>query len=346
MMSPNFFWIYAIIIERNSKSMPSEPSIKINQDQQPAQPCGPLDLSQCNVSVIIPAFNEARFIGSVVLGLKRRPVAILVVDDGSSDDTAEIAQAAGADVLQLASNQGKGAALNAGLDVVRKDVPDAVVIIDADGQHLPEELDCVLRPILEDRADIAIGSRYLENTSNTPNHRKFGHKVMNFFTSLFSGVKVTDSQSGYRAFSPRAYGLLNFNARDFSVESEMQFLASEHNLKVVDVPVTIQYLDKEKRSPWKQGATVLYGILRLTGQYRPLLYFSMPGLVSLLAGVIWGLIVIDRYRVFGRLAIGYAMICVLLCLIGLTLFSTGITLHSMRALFQEHLTSKDHGIKK
>lgn len=326
--------------------MHTEPDFQEKNNLPPAHPCGSLDLTQYKVSVIIPAYNEARFIGSVVLGLKRRPVAILVVDDGSSDDTAEIAQAAGADVLQLANNQGKGAALNAGLEVVRKAAPDAVVIIDADGQHLPEELDCVLRPILEDQADITIGSRYLKNTSNTPPNRRFGHKVMNFFTSLFSGVKVTDSQSGYRAFSPRAYGLLNFNARDFSVESEMQFLASEHNLKVVDVPVTIQYLDKEKRSPWKQGATVLYGILRLTGQYRPLLYFSMPGLVSLLAGLIWGLIVINRYRIFGQLAIGYAMIGVLLSLVGLTLFSTGITLHSIRALFQEHLSDRDNEIKK
>jgi glycosyltransferase involved in cell wall biosynthesis len=306
----------------------------------------PLDLTQYMVCVVIPAYNEARFIGSVVLSLKRRPVEILVVDDGSRDDTAEIARAAGADVLQLEANQGKGAALNAGLERVRAASPDAIVIIDADGQHLPDELDRVLRPILEGQADIVIGSRYLEGTSNTPTHRRFGHKVMNFFTSVFSGVKASDSQSGYRAFSPKAYRLFTFTSNDFSVESEMQFLASQHGLKIVDVPVTIQYLDQDKRSPWRQGASVLYGILKLAAQYRPLLYFSMPGLVSLLAGLIWGLIVINRYRIYGQLAIGYAMICVLLCLIGLSLFSTGITLHSIRALFQEHLSAKDHEIKR
>lgn len=312
---------------------------------QPPAPSEPLDLTQHQVSVVIPAFNEARFIGSVVLGLKRRPVEILVVDDGSSDDTAEIARAAGAEVLRLPANQGKGAALNAGLAQIRQTAPDAIVIIDADGQHLPDELERVVQPILAGQADIVIGSRYLGSTSNTPSHRKAGHKVMNFLTGAFSGVKASDSQSGYRAFSPRAYQALTFTSSDFSVESEMQFLASQHNLRMVDVPVTIQYLDKEKRSPWRQGATVLTGILRLTAQYRPLLYFSMPGLVSLLAGLIWGLIVIERYRVYGQLAIGYAMICVLLCLIGLSLFSTGITLHSIRALFQEHLSGKDSHIK-
>jgi hypothetical protein len=118
----------------------------------------------------------------------------------------------------------------------------------------------------------------------------------------------------------------------------MQFLASEHNLEVLDVPITIQYLDKEKRSAWRQGASVLNGIITLASQYRPLLFFSLPGLVSLLAGVVWGIIVINRYIIYDELAIGYAMICVLLCLLGMTLFSTGITLHSIRLLFDEHLS--------
>jgi glycosyltransferase involved in cell wall biosynthesis len=308
------------------------------------QSAPPLDLAHHKIMVIIPAFNEARFIGSVVLGLMRRPVEILVVDDGSTDDTADIAQAAGAQVLRLKTNQGKGSALNAGLEHIRPSKPDAVIIIDADGQHLPEELERVVQPILEAEADIAIGSRYLQDTSNTPSHRKLGHKVLNLFTSLLSGVKVSDSQSGYRAFSPRAYAVLHFSSKGFSVESEMQFLASEHHLKMVDVPVTIQYLDKEKRSAWRQGASVLNGIIKLTSQYRPLLYFGVPGIVSFLGGLIWGLIVINRYRIYGQLAIGYAMICVLLCLIGLTLFSTGITLNTIRALFLEHLSGRDDEI--
>ena len=300
-----------------------------------------IDFSQYHVMVIIPAFNEARFIGSVVLKLKKHPLNILVVDDGSSDDTAEIARSAGARVLSLSANQGKGAALNAGLEKANRENPDAIVLIDADGQHLPEELLKVVEPVLKNEADIAIGSRYLHNTSNTPSHRKFGHKILNFVTGTASGITVSDSQSGYRALSPKAYQLLQFSSKGFSVESEMQFLASEHDLRVVDVPVTIQYLDGEKRSAWRQGAGVLNGILSLTSQYRPLLFFSVPGLVSLFGGIIWGIVVINRFRIYGRLAVGYAMICVLLCLFGLTLFSTGITLHAIRTLFLEHLASRD-----
>lgn len=299
-----------------------------------------IDLEKYSVLVIIPAYNEARFIGSVILKLRQHPIGILVVDDGSTDDTAQIARAAGADVLQLDANQGKGAALNAGLAFANQQNPDAIVMIDADGQHLPSELIQVVKPVLQGKADITIGSRYLLNTSNTPSHRKIGHKVLNLITGVFSGVQVSDSQSGYRAFSPKAYQLMKFSSKGFSVESEMQFLASEHNLKVQDIPITIQYLDREKRSAWRQGASVLNGIITLASQYRPLLFFSLPGLVSLLAGVIWGIIVINRYVIYDELAIGYAMICVLLCLLGMTLFSTGITLHSIRLLFLEHLSGR------
>ncbi len=301
----------------------------------------PFDPSLHKVTVIIPAFNEARFIGSIILKLKKWPVEVLVVDDGSTDDTAEIARAAGAEVIRLGINQGKGVALNRGILTARQNKPDVIALIDADGQHLPEELGQVINPILQGEADITVGSRYLQNSSNTPSHRKLGHKAFNMLTGVASGVRVSDSQSGYRAFSPKAYDVLVFNSKGFSVESEMQFLASEQDLKILDVPVTIQYFDKEKRSAWRQGASVLNGILSLTSQYRPLLFFSVPGLVSLSAGVIWGVIVINRFIRFGQLAVGYAMICVLLCLIGLNLFSTGITLHAIRALFQEHFTSNN-----
>ena len=302
----------------------------------PQQP----DFSQRRITVVIPAYNEARFIGSVILQLLKHPLQVLVVDDGSEDETAEIARAAGAEVISLPTNQGKGTALNTGLAQASQSHPDAIVLIDADGQHLPEELLQVVTPILANQADIVIGSRYLLHTSKTPTHRRFGHKVLNFITSLFSGVAVSDSQSGYRALGPKAYQILAFSSKGFSVESEMQFLASEFGLRVVEVPVTIQYLDKEKRSPWKQGASVLNGIVSLTSLYRPLLFFSVPGIISLLGGLIWGVVVINRYRIYGELAVGYAMICVLLCLFGLNLFSTGITLHTVRALFLEHLSHR------
>ena len=298
------------------------------------------DLSQKNVVVILPAFNEERFIGSIVLSLKRFPVKIIVVDDGSTDNTAEIATAAGANTFHLMKNQGKGAALNLGFKKAREFSPDAVVTIDADGQHLPEELPLLLEPILKQQADICIGSRYLKDTSNTPKHRRLGHKFFNLATSLPSGIFVSDSQSGYRAFSPRALEHLEFSSSGFSVESEMQFLAKEKGLKVVEVPITIRYMDKPKRSAFNQGVGVLNGILRLAGNYKPLLFFSIPGLFLLLVGIGWGIVVIERYRQTMQLAVGYTLITLLLSIMGLILITTGISLHSIRALLFDFFNTK------
>ena len=294
------------------------------------------------VIVLIPAFNEERFIGSVILKLKKFPVDIIVVDDGSSDDTAAIARMAGVVVFRQEDNQGKGVALNTGLRAARESSPDVIVMLDADGQHLPEDLPQVVKPILNDEADIVIGSRYIDNTSNTPLVRRWGHRFFNIATTIPTGIPVSDSQSGYRAFSKHAFELADFHSNGFSVESEMQFFAHENHLRVMEVPITIRYTDKPKRSLFGQGMGVLGGIIRLTGQYRPLLYFGVAGIFILLLGIGWGLIVVQRFEQTHVLAVGYAMICLLLCIIGLIMLSTGFILHSVRGLLTEMLSKLSH----
>ena len=284
------------------------------------------------IVVVVPAFNEERFIGSVVLKLKRFSVQVVVVDDGSSDGTAEIAEEAGAIVLRQRQNKGKGMALNAGFRYARDLNPDVIVILDADGQHLPEELPQIIRPVVDGQADIVIGSRYLQNKSTTPLGRRIGHGVINLVTSLSSGVLVSDSQSGYRAFSQKAYQCAHFYSNGFSVESEMQFLAQEYGLKVKEVPITIRYTDPGKRSAVRQGLAVVDGILRMVGQYRPLLFFGVPGLVLFVTGFAWGIVVIERYNETHILATGYTILCVLLALLGMLMLSTAVTLHSVRGL--------------
>jgi glycosyltransferase involved in cell wall biosynthesis len=289
------------------------------------------------VVVVIPAYNEERFIGSVILKMMQFPLTVIVVDDGSTDHTAFVADAAGALVVRHAENKGKGVALNTGICEARQMDPDVIVVIDGDGQHLVRELPSLVRPILEEGADIVVGSRYLEKTSDVPTNRLLGHWFFNKLTSLASRVTVTDSQSGYRAFSPKAFNSDLFLSRDFSVESEMQFLAHEHALRLVEVPITIRYTDAPKRPILAQGMTVLGGIIKLTGQYRPLLYFSLPGTVLMLAGLGIGLLVIELYSHRGELAVGYAMLGVLLTVIGMVAYSTGVILHSIRGLLTDLL---------
>ena len=240
------------------------------------------------VVAIVPAYNEERFIGSVVLKTQKYVDAVLVVDDGSTDATAEIAEAAGAIVVRHKQNRGKGHALNTGFREARELAPQAVVLIDGDGQHLAQEIPGLVAPVLEDKADIVVGSRYMTKECGVPRHRVLGHWAFTSMTNLLSGVPLSDSQNGFRAFSAKAVDEIAFSSGGFSVESEMQFLAGDHKLRVAEAPVTALYPDAPKRSVIAHGLMVLQGMLRLVGQYRPLLFFGGPGIFLLLCGMSWG----------------------------------------------------------
>lgn len=282
--------------------------------------------------VVIPAHNEERFIGSVVLRACRFAERVIVVDDGSTDATAEIAEAAGATVARHAENRGKGAALNTGLGLARKLNPEVVVLLDGDGQHVCEQIPLVAAPVRAGQADIVVGSRYLDGASAVPRHRILGHWVFNLMTNRASGVKVTDSQSGFRAFSPAAVEAIHFRSHGFSVESEMQFIAREQGLRLLEAPITIRYPDNPKRPVLSHGMLVLNGLLNMIGQYRPLLYFGVPGLIVTLLSLALGGYVVTIYQDTKTLAVGYAMITVLLAMIGMLTLMTGIILHSIRGL--------------
>src|SRR5690349_4093402 len=173
---------------------------------------------------LIPAYNEARFIGSLVLAALAHVDLALVVDDGSSDRTAEIARRAGATVFRHSQNQGKAAAVNTGFLYMRQLKAAGVVMLDGDGQHTADDIPRVLEPILAGEADIVVGSRFLDVKSDIPLYRQVGQHGLTLATNLTSGVRVSDSQSGYRAFSSRAIEKLWFGQGGFSIESEMQFL--------------------------------------------------------------------------------------------------------------------------
>ena len=284
------------------------------------------------IVALIPAYNEERFIGSVVLKARCYTSQVIVVDDGSSDATAEIAEAAGAQVVRHNQNRGKGAALNTGLQIACQLGADVVVTFDADGQHLPEELPRVILPVCNGEADLVVGSRYIGTTSQVPLHRVWGHRLFNFLVNGLSGVALSDSQSGFRAFSRSAVQSLSFSSAGFSVESEMQMLARTHGLTVKEVPITIRYQDRPKRPVIHHGLMVLNGFLRQVGQHRPLLFFGGMGMLMMFVGLVWGVVVIDLFTQRHELAVGYALISIFLVIVGMIGCSTGIILHSIRAI--------------
>ena len=280
----------------------------------------------------IPCFNEERFIGSVVLKAKNYVDQVMVIDDGSTDNTAMVSEQAGAMVVRHESNRGKGAAVSTAFELAREMECRALVILDGDGLHEPADIPLLLKPVLDGQADMVVGSRFLQSKSQIPRYRVWGQHLLTFLTNLGSQVKLTDSQSGFRAFSLKAIRALSFAEKGLSVESEMQFLLKKADIRAVDVPVSTGYYGKAERNPIAHGMVVLNGILRLINRRRPLLFFGVPGLIMLALGLWQGWRVVQGYESTGEFFVGPAMITILLCILGTLSLFTGLILHSITSL--------------
>lgn len=240
-----------------------------------------------HVLVGIPAYNEAIGIGSMVHSVREFADSVLVVDDGSSDATADIAEAAGAEVIEHETNRGKGAAIRTILSEAATQQIDALVLIDGDGQHIAEDIPSVVTPVIENETDVAIGSRYLEcEADETPLYRRFGQKTLDFLTVGSSGIALTDTQSGFRALSPRAIEELTIRTDGIGVESEMIDQATSTGLNVEEVPIDVRYegVDGQTYNPLQHGLSVVIFLLQLIRDKHPLMFFGLPGIIALVFG--------------------------------------------------------------
>ena len=237
------------------------------------------------VAVLLPAYNEEVSIASMVLLSLQYADEVIVIDDGSSDRTSEVSRLAGATVLSHITNKGKGAALKTGFKYAQD--YDIIVTIDADGQHNPSEIPDVIKPIMEDRADIVNGSRYIAGKdTTTPTYRRVGQTVLDNATYLASGVKLTDTQSGFRAFSSKSIEYFNFDPNGFGIESDMLIEASVNKLRIVEVEITVRYdVNTTTDNPIVQGFSVLMRILELMRFNRPLYFYGISGSIVLFLGI-------------------------------------------------------------
>ena len=215
-----------------------------------------------NIVAIIPAYNEEEELANVIAKTLKHVDEVIVVNDGSVDRTAEVAIGAGAKVISHNINLGKGEALKSGFKAVDDD--SIIVTIDGDGQHNPDEIPDLIRPIVEDGADVVNGSRYINGPEeNTPAYRRVGQKVLDIATNISAGIKITDSQSGFRAFSSSAKNCFRFKDTGFGIESEMLVDAAESGLKIVEVPITVRYdVDGSTKDPITHGVGVLFNIIK------------------------------------------------------------------------------------
>ena len=298
--------------------------------------------SAWNTVAIIPAYNEESFIGSVVLITSQFVDEIIVIDDGSTDLTSFVAEAAGARVIHHEINRGYGAAVETAFEQVRITDADAVVLLDGDGQHDPSQIPALLEPILAGRADMVVGSRYLGKGIKIPRDRFFAHRMITALTNIGSGLRISDSQCGFRAFSRRAIDDANISRQGMSAASEFQFIAQHYGWRVEEVAIDIFYRENKKRSLWLQGLEVINGIILMIGRARPLMFISVPGLVVLSMGVAVAGGVILRYKQIQELAIGFSLAALVLIQTGTLAVFTGIILHIIRAMLLDLETQGEH----
>jgi glycosyltransferase involved in cell wall biosynthesis len=208
--------------------------------------------------VIIPGYNEEKHIQNVIKDVQKITNNIIVVDDGSSDNTAQLAQELGVIVLQHSVNLGKGAALKTGCDYAYKKGAQNIIVLDADGQHDPQEIPHFLTAL--ENHDIVFGKR--RTSKSMPAVFRLGNQGISQILKILYGLKVEDSQCGYRAFTANAYRKMRWTVTDYFMETEMIVKAGKHKLKHTQVSIETIYADKYK------GTTVVDGmkiVLKMVG---------------------------------------------------------------------------------
>jgi polyprenyl-phospho-N-acetylgalactosaminyl synthase len=196
------------------------------------------------VFVVVPAYDEGPRLARVLDDLAPTGCAVVVVDDGSTDDTADVAIRRGCYVLRHAINRGQGAALQTGITFAVREGADYVVTFDADGQHLAADMRAILAPVVEGRCDVALGNRFPSGTSNVPRLRRAVLRVASVITFLTTGVRVGDTHNGYRALSRKAALAIHLRQDRMAHASEIHDEIRRAGLAFVEVPMTVRYSDE------------------------------------------------------------------------------------------------------
>ena len=289
------------------------------------------------IIVGIPAFNEEKNIASIITKLSTIADTILVCDDGSTDLTATIAKKIGAVVIKHGKNLGYGAAIRS-LFLKAKDLDgDVLVTFDADGQHRIDDIKNVIKPIVNQEADLVIGSRFLdESEKEVPQYRKVGIKVITKITNASIKKQLTDSQSGFRAYSRKIISELNPSETGMGVSTEILIKASSKNFRIVEVPIKIIYEgNTSTHNPITHGSSVIISTIKYTSLQRPLTFYGIPSVVFLIIGGVFSYLAIQFYVEVGRLNTNLTIMSASTVLIGIVLLITAILLFSLVSIVRE-----------
>ena len=288
------------------------------------------------ITIGIPAYNEEKNIASIIIKLKKITDSIIVCDDGSSDMTSEISKNLGAVVISHKKNMGYGAAINSIFQKSKEMNVDLLVTFDADGQHRVEDIEKVVEPIKNNDADLVIGSRFLDNKSNIPNYRKIGIKVITQVTNASIKKKLTDSQSGFRAYNQRVLSQISPSDMGMGISTEILIKSSSKGLRIMEVPITVLYEGgTSTHNPVSHGTSVLISTIKFTSIEHPLKFYGIPSIIFLIIGSTFTYLAIQFYSEVGRLNTNLTLIAAGTVLIGTILLISAILLYSLVSVVRE-----------
>ena len=289
------------------------------------------------ITIGIPAYNEEKNIALIITKLKKITDSIIVCDDGSSDLTGEIARELGAIVISHPKNMGYGAAIRS-LFLKAKELDlDGLITMDADGQHRIEDVNSVFEPINDEVADIVIGSRFLDKKSEEmPNYRKVGIKIITKVTNLSIKEKLTDSQSGFRAYSKKALQKVIPSDVGMGVSTEILIKASNLELKVAEVPIKVHYdVDTSTHNPVSHGTSVILSTIKFTSIHNPLKFYGIPGIIFLIIGLGFIAWTIQIYVTSQQIITNVSLIGIGCIVLGAVLLMTAVILFSIVTVVSE-----------
>ena len=285
----------------------------------------------------IPAFNEEKNIAGIITKLADITDTIIVCNDGSSDLTSDIAEKMGVFVINHEKNLGYGAAIRSIFLKAKELDGDILVTFDADGQHRIEDVEKVTKPIIDQEADLVIGSRFLdESEKEVPQYRKVGIKVITKITNSSIKEQLTDSQSGFRAYSKKVLNELNPSELGMGISTEILIKASNKNFRITEVPIKILYAgDTSTHNPVSHGSSVIFSTIKYTSIEHPLKFYGIPSMILFIIGISFTYLSAEYYAEIGRLNTNLTIIAAGTILIAVVLLITSILLYSLVSVVRE-----------
>ena len=285
----------------------------------------------------IPAFNEEKNIAAIITKLADITDTIIVCNDGSSDLTSDIAEKMGAFVINHEKNLGYGAAIRSIFLKAKELDGDILVTFDADGQHRIEDIEKVTKPIIDQEADLVIGSRFLdESEKEVPRYRKVGIKVITKITNSSIKEQLTDSQSGFRAYSKKVLNELNPSELGMGISTEILIKASSKNFRITEVPIKILYAgDTSTHNPVSHGSSVILSTIKYTSIEHPLKFYGIPSMILFIIGISFTYLSAEYYAEIGRLNTNLTIIAAGTVLIAVVLLITSVLLYSLVSVVRE-----------